>query len=135
MPSLTSSPLGGMRVTYESLCRVTNGFSSANLIGNGSFIYVYKGLLDPGESMVSVKVMNIDQQGAKSFMAECEAPLNIRHQNLVKIYTASSTSDFEGNPFKSLVYEYMPNGSLESWLHPTWGTDASNNEVRILGLG
>ncbi|XP_015161864.1 putative receptor-like protein kinase At3g47110 [Solanum tuberosum] len=91
-PSLTSSP-----VTYESLYRATNGFSSANLIGN-------------------VKVINIDHQGAasKSFMAEFEALRNIRHQNLVKVYTACSTSDFEGNPFIALVYEYMPNGSLES---------------------
>ncbi|KAG5630560.1 hypothetical protein H5410_002277 [Solanum commersonii] len=95
-PSLTSSP-----VTYESLYRATNGFSSANLIENG-------------ESMVTVKVINIDQQGAasKSFMAD----------------------DFEGNPFIALVYEYMPNQSLESWLHPVPGADASTNEVRILGL-
>ncbi|XP_055822825.1 putative receptor-like protein kinase At3g47110 [Solanum dulcamara] len=130
-PSLTSSP-----VTYESLYRATNGFSSANLIGNGSFSYVYKGVLDPCESMVAVKVINIDQQGAtsKSFMDECEALRNIRHQNLVKFYNACSTSDFEGNPFIALVYEYMPNGSLESWLHPVRGADASANEVRILGL-
>ncbi|XP_049414411.1 putative receptor-like protein kinase At3g47110 [Solanum stenotomum] len=130
-PSLTSSP-----VTYESLYRATNGFSSANLIGNGSFSSVYKGVLDPGQCMVAVKVINIDQQGdtSKSFMAECEALRNIRHQNLVKIYNACSTSDFEGNPFIALVYEYMPNGSLESWLHPIPGADASTNEVRILGL-
>nr|XP_025887981.1 putative receptor-like protein kinase At3g47110 [Solanum lycopersicum] len=130
-PSLTSSP-----VTYESLYRATNGFSSANLIGNGSFISVYKGVLDPGECMVAVKVINIEQQGAtsKNFMAQCEALRNIRHQNLVKIYAACSTSDFEGNPFIALVYEYMPNGSLENWLHPIPGADTSTNEVRILGL-
>ncbi|KAH0725066.1 hypothetical protein KY284_000931 [Solanum tuberosum] len=39
-PFLTSSP-----VTYESLYRATNGFSSSNLIGNGSFSYVYKGVI------------------------------------------------------------------------------------------
>ncbi|XP_059307952.1 putative receptor-like protein kinase At3g47110 isoform X2 [Lycium ferocissimum] len=135
-PSLTSSLTGCfMRVTYDSLYRATNGFSSANLIGIGSYSSVYKGVLDQGERLVAVKVINIDQQGAfKSFMAECEALRNIRHQNLAKIYTACSTCDFEGNPFKALVYEYMPNGSLESWLHPTSGVDASNNEVRILSL-
>ncbi|XP_009618941.1 putative receptor-like protein kinase At3g47110 [Nicotiana tomentosiformis] len=135
--SLISSPTRGfpLRVTYESLFRATNGFSSANLIGNGSFSSVYKGVLDPGERLVAVKVINIDQQGAfKSFMSECEALRHIRHRNLVKIYSACSTFDFEGNPFKALVYEYMPNGSLESWLHPTPEADASNNEVRILGL-
>ncbi|XP_060185018.1 putative receptor-like protein kinase At3g47110 isoform X2 [Lycium barbarum] len=136
-PSLTSSLTGGflLRVTYDSLYRATNGFSSANLIGSGSYSSVYKGVLDQDERLVAVKVINIDQQGAfKRFMAECEALRNIRHQNLAKIYTACSTCDFEGNQFKALVYEYMPNGSLEIWLHPTSGVDASNNEVRILGL-
>ncbi|KAK4713361.1 hypothetical protein R3W88_019268 [Solanum pinnatisectum] len=130
-PSLTSSP-----VTYETLYRATNGFSSANLIGNGSFSSVYKGVLDPGDCMVAVKVINIDQQGAtsKSFMVECEALKNVRHQNLVKIYTTCSTSDFECNSFIALVYEYMPNGSLESWLHSIPRVYASTNEVRILGL-
>ncbi|PON62101.1 Mitogen-activated protein kinase kinase kinase [Parasponia andersonii] len=51
-------------------------------------------------------------------MAECEALKNIRHRNLVKIITACSSVDYQGGEFKALVYELMPNGSLESWLHP-----------------
>ncbi|XP_058109128.1 probable LRR receptor-like serine/threonine-protein kinase At3g47570 [Magnolia sinica] len=50
-------------------------------------------------------------------MAECNALRNIRHRNLVKILTCCSSIDFKGNDFKALVYEYMPNGSLEKWLH------------------
>ncbi|OIT20633.1 putative receptor-like protein kinase, partial [Nicotiana attenuata] len=71
--SLVSSPTWGflLRVTYENLFRAINGFPSANLIGNGGFSYVYKGVLDPGERLVVVKVINIAQLGAfKSFMSE-----------------------------------------------------------------
>ena len=53
----------------------------------------------------------------KSFSAECEAMRNIRHRNLVKIISSSSGLDFQGNDFKALIYEFMPNGSLETWLH------------------
>ncbi|KAL4387309.1 hypothetical protein GQ457_09G022890 [Hibiscus cannabinus] len=44
---------------------------------------------------------------------------NIRHQNLVKVLTVISGVDYQGNDFKALVYEFMENGSLEDWLHPT----------------
>lgn len=67
-------------------------------------------------------------------MAECEALRNIRHRNLVKILTACSSVDFQGNDFKALVYEFMPNGSLESWLHPVSRVDDVNNDLRILSL-
>lgn len=44
---------------------------------------------------------------------------NTRHRNLVKVITACSGVDHNGNDFKALVYEYMPNGSLDDWLHLT----------------
>ncbi|KAG2293082.1 hypothetical protein Bca52824_039751 [Brassica carinata] len=43
---------------------------------------------------------------------------DIRHRNLVKLLTACSSLDFQGNEFRALVYEFMPNGSLDIWLHP-----------------
>ncbi|GAV59090.1 LOW QUALITY PROTEIN: Pkinase domain-containing protein, partial [Cephalotus follicularis] len=52
-------------------------------------------------------------------MAECEAFKTLRHHNLVKVLTTCSSVDYHGNDFKALVYEYMVNGSLEDWLHPT----------------
>ncbi|KAK9749463.1 hypothetical protein RND81_02G127600 [Saponaria officinalis] len=50
-------------------------------------------------------------------MAECNALRNIRHRNLVSIITACSSIDFQRNDFRALVYEFMPNGSLDKWLH------------------
>ncbi|XP_042518465.1 probable LRR receptor-like serine/threonine-protein kinase At3g47570 [Macadamia integrifolia] len=108
-----------LKISYAQLLKATNGFSSANLIGVGSFGSVYKGLLNHGETIVAIKVLNIKQKGAsKSFKVECESLRNIRHRNLVKILTSCSSIDFEGNDFMALVYEFMPNGNLERWLHP-----------------
>ncbi|CAI0540140.1 unnamed protein product [Linum tenue] len=97
------------RVSYQSLHKATNGFSTTNLIGVGSFGSVYKGVVNINgkETTIAAKVFNLQRRGAsKSFMAECEALKNIRHRNLVRILTACS------------VYEFVVNGSLENWLHP-----------------
>ncbi|URE15796.1 LRR receptor-like serine threonine-protein kinase [Musa troglodytarum] len=109
-----------MMVTYAELLRATDGFSSANLVGVGSFGSVYKGFLNYEEyQLVAVKVLNLQQSGAsRSFVAECEALRNVRHRNLVKILTACTSTDYRGNDFKALLYEFMPNGSLEKWVHP-----------------
>ncbi|XP_057488821.1 putative receptor-like protein kinase At3g47110 [Actinidia eriantha] len=121
------------RVTYQSLLQATNGFSSSNLIGAGSFGSAYKGVLDG--RIVAVKVLNLLRQGAsKSFISECEALRNIRHRNLVKVLTACSAVDYQGNDFKALIYEFMVNGSLEEWLHPNPNEDVSNEEFRKLNL-
>lgn len=67
---------------------------------------------------MQLRFLTFNSEGAsKSFLAECQALGNIWHQNLVKVLTACSSIDFEGNEFKALVYEFMPNGSLENWLH------------------
>ncbi|KAK3129458.1 hypothetical protein QOZ80_6BG0480020 [Eleusine coracana subsp. coracana] len=78
------------------------------------------GVQDDGiRSLVAVKVLKLQTPGAiKSFIAECEALRNMRHRNLVKVVTACASIDDRGNDFKAIVYEFMPNGSLEGWLHP-----------------
>ncbi|CAL5429450.1 unnamed protein product [Camellia sinensis] len=65
-------------------------------------------------------VLNLHKHGAsKSFITECEALKKIRHRNLVRIITSCSGIDFNGNDFEALVFEFMENGSLERWLHPS----------------
>ncbi|XP_023924757.1 receptor kinase-like protein Xa21 [Quercus suber] len=124
-----------LKVSYQGLLKATDGFSSANLIGVGSFGSVYKGILGEDESIVAVKVINIQRQGApKSFISECEALKNIRHRNLVKIITSCSSVDFHGNDFKALVYEFMPNGSLENWLHMDLETNTRQVDIQNLNL-
>ncbi|XP_028092964.1 probable LRR receptor-like serine/threonine-protein kinase At3g47570 [Camellia sinensis] len=109
-----------LQLSYGELFQATNGFSPANLIGEGGHGYVYKGILNSDEQIVAVKVLKLHEHGAnKSFLTECEALKNIRHRNLVKIITACSSIDFQGNDFKALVFKFMENGSLENWLHPS----------------
>ncbi|CAN0892452.1 Probable LRR receptor-like serine/threonine-protein kinase At3g47570 [Linum grandiflorum] len=110
-----------LQLSYQRLFKATNGFSSTNRIGVGSFGTVYKGVLDDISEItinIAVKVFNLQRRGAsKSFIAECEALKNIRHRNLVKIVTVCSSVDHEGNDFKALIYEFLANGSLEDWLY------------------
>ncbi|XP_068316607.1 putative receptor-like protein kinase At3g47110 [Pyrus communis] len=119
--STSGSSLGVslLKLSYRDLLKATDGFSAANLIGAGSFGSVYKGILDQYEGrIVAVKVLNLQSaRASKSFIAECEALRTIRHRNLVKLLTACSSIDFQGNDFKALVYDFMVNGSLEEWLH------------------
>ena len=122
------------RISYAELARATNGFSTENLVGAGSFGSVYKGVLDDAKtSVVAVKVLNLQQRGAlKSFMAECDALRSIRHRNLVRILTACSSVDNNGNDFKAMVFEFMANGNLDTWLHPTANEQFKPKKLNLL---
>jgi hypothetical protein len=106
-------------ITYENIAKATNKFSSDNLIGSGSFAMVYKGNLELQEDEVAIKIFNLGTYGAhRGFIAECETLRNVRHRNLVKIITLCSSVDATGADFKALVFQYMQNGNLDTWLHP-----------------
>ncbi|CAL5406703.1 unnamed protein product [Camellia sinensis] len=135
VPSLRFLGKSYVKLSYQSLLKATDGFSPTNMIGMGSFGSVYKGILDHGEKVVAVKVLNLQFRGAsKSFIAECEALRRIKHRNLVKVFTACSSVDYNGNDFKALVYEFMVNGSLEDWLHANENKDEVHVESRNLDL-
>ncbi|PRQ57066.1 putative protein kinase RLK-Pelle-LRR-XII-1 family [Rosa chinensis] len=125
-----------LRVSYQILLKATNGFSSASLVGSGSFGSVYKGVLDQGETTIAVKVLNLVNRGAsKSFFAECEALRNIRHRNLLKVLSACSGVNYQGDhDFKALIYEFMVNGGLDEWLQPTQAVAETIERPRSLSF-
>ncbi|KAF8026930.1 hypothetical protein BT93_F3425 [Corymbia citriodora subsp. variegata] len=128
-PISTSMDDSSMNVSYGTLVKATDGFSSMNLIGVGSFGSVYKGILEGEGTLIAMKVFHLVRHGAlKSFIVECEAFKNIKHRNLLKILTVCLGIDYQGNDFRALVYEFMDNGSLEHWLHP-YATSSHKNEL------
>ena len=131
----SSSIYSLLYLSYQDLYNATSGFSSANLVGVGSFGSVYKGIIDEGRTTIAVKVFNLQHHGAsRSFIAECKALRSIRHRNLVKVLTACLGADYRGNDFKASVYEFMHYGSLEEWLHPFTGEDEIDEAPRNLNL-
>ncbi|KAJ9184148.1 hypothetical protein P3X46_007918 [Hevea brasiliensis] len=133
-PTLRYSEDSHFQMPYQNLSKATEGFSSSNLLGVGSFGSVYKGILQDGK-LVAVKVLNLVHPGAsKSFKAECKVSRNVRHRNLVKLVTVCSSVDYQGNDFKALVYELMVNGNLNDWLYPMSITNGAKVSPRNLNF-
>ncbi|XP_021315242.1 probable LRR receptor-like serine/threonine-protein kinase At3g47570 [Sorghum bicolor] len=106
------------RISYKDIAEATRNFSELNLIGRGSYGSVYRGKLTLAKIQVAIKVFDLGIQCAdRSFLSECEALRAIKHRNIVPILTACSTIDNKGNDFRALVYEFMSNGNLDTWLH------------------
>ncbi|KAM0927525.1 hypothetical protein ACQ4PT_002934 [Festuca glaucescens] len=120
------------RIPYHAILRGTNGFSEDNLLGRGRYGAVYKCALETEDRTLAVKVFNLHQSGSsKSFEVECEAMRRIRHRCLVKIITCCSSVDHQGEEFKALVFEIMPHGSLDGWLHPKSQNLTASNTLSL----
>ncbi|GJN39062.1 hypothetical protein PR202_gb28156 [Eleusine coracana subsp. coracana] len=117
------------RVSYADLARATDNFAHDNLVGAGKYGSVYRGTLSlktKGSSVhedvvVAVKVFDLAQLGAcNTFVSEIEALRSVKHRNLINIVTCCSSIDADGNDFRALVFDFMPNYSLDRWLHPSF---------------
>ncbi|KAL6873960.1 hypothetical protein ACP4OV_014042 [Aristida adscensionis] len=109
-------------VSYDDILKGTDGFSEANLLGKGRYGSVYRCTVQNQGAAVAVKVFNLQQPGSyRSFQVECEALRRVRHRCLVKIITSCSSINHQGQDFRALVFDFMPNGSLDSWIHSESG--------------
>ena len=119
-------------VSYDDILKGTDGFSEPNLLGKGRYGSVYSGTLQNGRVSVGIKVFNLQQSGSyKSFQAECEALRRVRHRCLVKIITCCSSIDHRGKDFRALVFELMPNGNLDSWIHSDMESQSRNAALTL----
>lgn len=119
IPELYKEKEQNLRVfTYEELMEATNGFHRLLKIGEGGFGSVYKGKITPPDGRgdpteVAIKKLNTNgMQGHKEWLAEVQFLGVVNHPNLVKLLGYCST-DGERGIQRLLVYEYMPNRSLE----------------------
>ncbi|KAK2656645.1 hypothetical protein Ddye_009697 [Dipteronia dyeriana] len=100
---------GPKRFTYRELNHATNNFDEVGKLGEGGFGGVYKGLLTDQSTEIAVKkVSRGSKQGKKEYMSEVRIISRLRHRNLVQLIGwCHEKGDF------LLVYEFMPNGSLD----------------------
>ncbi|KAI3462496.1 hypothetical protein Pfo_019159 [Paulownia fortunei] len=113
-PMQPPSPnIGAMsQFTYEDLAAATGGFSQANLLGQGGFGFVHKGVL-PDRREVAVKSLKSGSgQGEREFQAEVEIISRVHHRHLVSLVGYCIA-----NGQRMLVYEFVPNKTLEFHLH------------------
>ncbi|RDX57950.1 Cysteine-rich receptor-like protein kinase 10, partial [Mucuna pruriens] len=89
----------------------TNGFSDQNKIGQGGFGVVYKGVLPNGQEIAVKRLSVTSLQGAVEFRNEAALVAKLQHRNLVRLLGFC----LEGQE-KILIYEYIPNKSLDYFL-------------------
>jgi len=104
---------GPHRFSYKDLFHATKGFCDEHLLGIGGFGRVYRGVLPVSRTEVAVKkVSHESRQGIKEFVAEVVTIGQLRHRNLVQLLGYCRR---KGELL--LVYDYVPNGSLDKFLH------------------
>ncbi|XP_010939388.1 L-type lectin-domain containing receptor kinase SIT2-like [Elaeis guineensis] len=100
------------RFAYKDLYKATKGFKETELLGSGGFGLVYKGTLPcSGEEVAVKKISSNSRQGVREFVAEVVCLGRMRHRNLVQLQGWCKR-----NEELLLVYELMPNGSLDTFL-------------------
>nr|XP_043630734.1 G-type lectin S-receptor-like serine/threonine-protein kinase At1g34300 [Erigeron canadensis] len=119
-------PAGGpKRFSYAELKTATNDFSSTNVVGKGGFGDVYKGVLTD-HRIVAVKCLKNVTGGDNEFWAEVTIIARMHHLNLVRLWGFCAE---KGQ--RILVYEYVPNGSLDKFLFHAGKVDYSNGDGEV----
>ncbi|EHA8589054.1 L-type lectin-domain containing receptor kinase IX.1 [Cocos nucifera] len=106
---------GPRRFPYSALVSATKNFSEEGKLGEGGFGAVYKGFLSDPKLDVAIKRVSKDsKQGRKEYVSEVKIISRLRHRHLVQL-----VGWCHGRGEFLLVYEFMPNGSLDQHLYST----------------
>ncbi|KAL5702720.1 hypothetical protein ACHQM5_027898 [Ranunculus cassubicifolius] len=114
--------LATQRYKYSDIKKMTDSFKEK--LGQGGFGSVFKGRLNDGQ-LVAVKVLNDSKSNGEDFINEVAAISRTNHVNVVDLLGFCS----EGTK-RALVYEFMPNGSLEKFIY---NAKTSNTPSLLLG--
>eukprot|EP00253_Pinus_taeda_P022713 PITA_22713 len=95
----------------ETLIAATENFHDNNKLGEGGFGAVYKGTTPEGKEIAVKKLSLESRQGKKEFLNEVKLVAKVQHRNLVKLLGCC-----EAGSERLLVYEYLPNNSLDKIL-------------------
>jgi serine/threonine protein kinase len=98
--------------TFDELSAATNGFAQRNLLGQGGFGYVHKGVLPNGKEIAVKSLKSTGGQGDREFQAEVDTISRVHHRYLVSLVGYCITDSK-----KLLVYEFVPNKTLDYHLH------------------
>lgn len=100
------------KFSYQELATATNNFAGENKIGQGGFGAVYRGFIKELNTYVAIKkVSSGSRQGVKEYTSEVKIISQLRHKNLVQLFGwCHRPNDL------LLIYEFMQNGSLDSYL-------------------
>ncbi|KAI8023020.1 putative cysteine-rich receptor-like protein kinase 35 [Camellia lanceoleosa] len=98
--------------SFADIKAVTNNFSSENKLGQGGFGPVYKGKLPDGQEIAVKRLSETSKQGVEEYKNEVSLKAKLQHVNLVRLLGFCTEREE-----KLLIYEYMPNKSLDFYLY------------------
>ncbi|XP_071697222.1 G-type lectin S-receptor-like serine/threonine-protein kinase At4g27290 [Rutidosis leptorrhynchoides] len=97
--------------SFSTIATATASFSTDNILGEGGFGVVYKGVLEDGLEIAIKRLCSTSNQGVNEFKNEVICISRLQHRNLVKLLGCCIKGDE-----RLLIYEYMPNKSLDSFI-------------------
>ncbi|EOY04017.1 Concanavalin A-like lectin protein kinase family protein [Theobroma cacao] len=109
--ALKSLPGTPREFRFRDLKKATNNFDDKHKLGQGGFGVVYRGLLQKENLAIAVKKFSRDIKGKDDFLAELTIINRLRHKHLVRLLGWCHK-----NGMLLLVYDFMPNGSLDTHL-------------------
>ncbi|KAM2747554.1 hypothetical protein EV2_026694 [Malus domestica] len=109
--SRASDPSNLQVFSFSKIKAATNKFSSENKLGEGGFGPVYKGKLQTGQEIAVKRLSKTSTQGLEEFGNEVTLTATLQHVNLARVLGFCSEKEE-----KMLIYEYMPNKSLDFYL-------------------
>ncbi|XP_057499034.1 cysteine-rich receptor-like protein kinase 10 isoform X2 [Actinidia eriantha] len=113
-------------IDLATLNVATENFSNSNKLGQGGFGPVYKGILPDGKEVAVKRLSTKSTQGSEEFTNEVLLIHNLQHKNLVRLLGFCVDGEE-----RLLIYEHMPNGSLDIFLFDRWKCTQLNWNRRL----